>query len=381
MKKILYQVLFCLTSFIPATGQNLIVKGEITDCDTVMLLLRSMDKIDTIYTNNGKFTFKRHIISPELFRMVCIKSKQSIEAIKEGNESKIRSDNDVVSKELFLEGGEVIINTSFSSFSNTKIVLVKHAMQDKYDEFKKRFNPLVKMARTIIDSSIAHERTGAEKEIFKLLYDRLNNIESEVAEKFTIENADNAVGAYVLYRYVRIEDHHKLDSLYKLFDTSLQATAYLKNIKNKIKALSILKTGQGVPVFIATGSNGKIISLLDLRGKYVVLDFWGSWCPPCIGGFPKMKEYYKKFSNKVEFVGVSCRDKETEWRNAIKKNDLSWLHILNANGANDLAVMYNVEAYPTKLLIDKDGKLIQIFIGESNLFYQKLDSLFGNNKK
>ena len=94
-----------------------------------------------------------------------------------------------------------------------------------------------------------------------------------------------------------------------------------------------------------------------------------------------MKEYYEKFSNKVEFVGVSCRDKDTEWRNAINKYNLSWLHILNANGANDLAVMYNVEAYPTKLLIDKDGKLIQIFIGESDLFYQKLDSLFGKNKK
>ena len=143
------------------------------------------------------------------------------------------------------------------------------------------------MAQTIIDSSIAYERTGAEKEIFKLLYDRLNHIESEVADKFEIENADNAVGAYVLYRYVRIEDHHKLDSLYNLFDTSLQATAYLKNIKNKIKALSILKIGQGVLDFTATASNGKIISLLDLRGKYVVLDFWGSWCPPCIGSFPK----------------------------------------------------------------------------------------------
>lgn len=381
MKKAFFQLLFCLTAFLTTTGQNLIVKGEITDSDTVMLLLRSMDKCDTVYTNNGKFTFKRHIISPELFRMVCIKSKQSIDAIKEGNESKIRSDDDVVSKELFLERGEVIINTSFSSFSNTKVVSAKHAMQDKYDEFRKRFNPLVKMAQTIIDSSIAHERTGAEKEIFNVLYDRLNHIESEVAEKFSIENADNAVGAYVLYRYVKIEDHHTLDSLYNLFDTSLQATAYLKNIKNKIKALSNLKTGQGVPVFTATASNGKIISLLALRGKFVVLDFWGSWCLPCTGGFPKMKEYYEKFSNKVEFVGVSCRDKETEWRNAINKYDLSWLNILNPNGANDLAVMYNVEAYPTKLLIDKEGKLIQIFMGESDLFYQKLDSLFGNNIK
>lgn len=376
-----YLLLFCLIAFITATGQNLIIKGEITDSDTVMILLRSMDKCDTTYTNNGKFIFNRRIISPELFTMACIKSKQSIDAIKEGNESKIRSSDDVVSRELFLESGEVIINTSFAGFSNTKIAPVKHAMQDKYDEFKNRLNPLVKMARTIIDPSYALGRTGAEKEIFKILYERLNQVENEVAEKFAMENADNAVGAYVLYRYGRIEDHHKLDSLYHLFNTSLKATAYLMNIKNKINALAILKVGQSVPVFTATASDGNIISLLDLKGKYVVLDFWGSWCLPCIGGFPKMKEYYEKFSNKVEFIGISCRDKETEWRNAINKYDLRWLHILNPYGANDLAVMYNVEAYPTKLLIDKDGILIQIFIGESDLFYQKLDSLFADNKK
>ena len=368
----------CLLLTFAGHSQTVTIHGKISDADTMMVLLKSMNKCDTVFTNNGRFSISRKLTTPELFTLICVKNKQSIEAIKENNERKMRTKEDGVSREFFLEGGEINITSSFAEIKNTTITPTLHAAQDKYNEFKKRFNPLVKMARTIIDSSYKPKRSEQEKKVFDMMYEKIIQIENEVAETFVSENSNNAVGAYILYRYCRIEDHHKLDSLYGLFNSTLQSGLYLRNIKDKIKALTALKPGQNTPVFSAITSNNQPVSLLDLKGKYLVLDFWGSWCVPCINGFPKMKDYYKKYNPQIEFIGIACNDKDAAWRDAIKKYDLKWQQILNTDGINSIAVKYNIEAFPTKILLDKDGNLIQVFTGENESFYQKLDSLFKN---
>ncbi len=375
MKKLFCLLFFCLLFSIISSAQVITIKGKITDTDTVMILFRSINNTDTVFTTNGKFMYSKKLSSPEFFTIVWVKNKQSIQALTEGNERKMRSLDDGASRELFLESGELSINTNFANLRNIKLALVNHTMQDKYEEFRKRFNPLVKMARTIIDSSYTYNKTETEKKAFAMLMGRVIQVENEVAEKFVLENSTNAAGAYVLYRYCRIEDHRKLDSLYKLFNATLQATTYLKNIRDKIKSLTALIPGKTVPIFTTVTSDKKAFNLSDLKGQYVVLDFWGSWCMPCTKGFPKMKEYYRKYSNRIAFVGIACNDKESDWKDAISKYELGWLHVFNPEGADNLAVKYNVEAYPTKILIDRDGNFIQAFKGEGEDFYQKLDAL------
>ncbi|MES2005410.1 MAG: TlpA disulfide reductase family protein [Bacteroidota bacterium] len=378
MKTHFYLLLTCLLVSITAFSQTITLKGKITDADTMMVLLRGITQCDTVFTQNGLFSITRKLQAPELLTLICVKNKQSIEAIKENNERKMRSLEDGVSRELFLEGGEVTIKSSFANIKTVSISSALHTVQDIYNEFKKRFSPLVKMARTIIDSSYQPKRSDQEKKVFDMLFHRINEIENEVAEQFVMENSNNVVGAYILYRYCRIDNHHKLDSLYRLFNPSLQATSYLQNIKDKINALAALKPGENTPDFSLRNSNNHIIGLSDFKGKYIVLDFWGSWCMPCINGFPKMKTYYKKYNAEITFLGIACNDTEKAWRNAISKYDLNWQHVLNGEGINNIAVRYNIEAYPTKVLIDKDGKLVQVFTGETEGFYQKLDALFGN---
>ncbi len=378
MKKRFYLFVLGILFGLNAAAQNVIVKGKITDADTLMILFRSMNPCDTVFTNNGQFSFTKNLLHPELYTINCIKTKQSITAIKEGNERKIRSIEDITNRELFLESGEVTITARFSEFGTVPVMSKQHYAHDKYAEFRKRYTPLVKVARSIIDSSNAQSRTDPEKRLSRSLLERVNQIQNEVAEKFATENTDNAVGAYVLYRFCRIENYQKLDSLYNLFSPGLQATAYLKNVKDKIKALSGLKIGRQVPIFTATTSTGKTISLSDFKGKYIVLDFWGSWCMPCISGFPKMKEYYSKYRENMEIIGIACKNTELDWMKSIKKHNINWLHILNHEGSDDLTVKYSIEAYPTKILIDQNGNLVQVFTGESEDFYKKLDSLFGN---
>ena len=134
--------------------------------------------------------------------------------------------------------------------------------------------------------------------------------------------------------------------------------------------------GNVAPDFTLKSIDGKNISLSSLKGKVVVLDFWGSWCVWCIKGMPKMKEYYAKYKGKLEILGIDCNDTEQKWRDAVKKHELPWLHVRN-EGNPDVTVLYGISGFPTKIVIDAEGKISKVVVGESEDFYTYLDQLLG----
>ena len=129
------------------------------------------------------------------------------------------------------------------------------------------------------------------------------------------------------------------------------------------------------PDFTLTDINGKSLTLSSLRGQYVVLDFWGSWCPWCIKGFPKMKEYYAKYKGKFEILGVDCGDTDIKWKNAVKEHNLPWLQVYNPKTTSVLKD-YAIEGFPTKIIIAPDGTVYKTVVGEDPAFYTLLDELF-----
>lgn len=128
------------------------------------------------------------------------------------------------------------------------------------------------------------------------------------------------------------------------------------------------------PDFTLNDINGKPLSLSDLRGKWVVLDFWGSWCPWCIKGFPALKEAYKEYGGKIEVLGIDCRDSVEVWKEAVKKYELPWLQVYNP-GDNGLVEKYEIQGYPTKFIIDPEGNIANVTMGEDPEFFVILKSL------
>ncbi len=128
------------------------------------------------------------------------------------------------------------------------------------------------------------------------------------------------------------------------------------------------------PDFTLNDINGNPLSLSDLRGKWVVLDFWGSWCPWCIKGFPALKEAYKEYGGKIEVLGIDCRDSEEVWKEAVKKYELPWLQVYNP-GDNGLLEKYQIQGFPTKFIIDPEGNIANCTIGEDPEFFTILKSL------
>ena len=134
--------------------------------------------------------------------------------------------------------------------------------------------------------------------------------------------------------------------------------------------------GIEAPDFTLNDLNGKPLTLSSLRGKYVILDFWGSWCGWCIKGIPQMKEYYQKYAGKFEILGIDCNDPEEKWKAAVEKYELPWLHVYNPRNS-DLLEQYEIEGFPTKIIVGPDGKIVKTIIGENPAFYTLLDQLFG----
>lgn len=134
-------------------------------------------------------------------------------------------------------------------------------------------------------------------------------------------------------------------------------------------------SGIEAPNFTLNDLEGKPLSLTSLRGKYVILDFWGAWCIWCIRGIPKMKEYYDKYQGKFEILGIDCNDTDEKWREAVKKYELPWLHVYNPRESS-LLKDYGIQGFPTKIIVGPDGKMVKTIVGEDPEFYTVLDELF-----
>ncbi|MBS1538887.1 MAG: TlpA family protein disulfide reductase [Bacteroidetes bacterium] len=121
-----------------------------------------------------------------------------------------------------------------------------------------------------------------------------------------------------------------------------------------------LNIGETAPNFTMNNQFGKPVSLKDFRGKVVVIDFWATWCGPCVASIPKIKELNKKYSgDNFVLLGVSLDKDLEQWKSFISQEQMDWTHIADGqNWNNAVAVRYQIESIPNVWIIDKEGKIV-----------------------
>ena len=137
--------------------------------------------------------------------------------------------------------------------------------------------------------------------------------------------------------------------------------AYLgKKLGATLEQMRRTAVGSIAPDFTLTTPDGQELSLASLRGNYVLVDFWASWCGPCLREVPNVKKIYDKFHDKgFEIIGVSLDEDKEAWINAIDKHGLNWKHVSSLKGWNcPVAQLYSVTGIPAMFLLDKDGKIV-----------------------
>lgn len=151
---------------------------------------------------------------------------------------------------------------------------------------------------------------------------------------------------------------------------------FLEARQNLLTAVDRIYPGAEAPDFTLPTPNDQTMSLWnEIEGKYMLLDFWGSWCPNCIKGLPKMEHMYAKYNDRLNIMGIDCDETKEQWLDALVRYGMPWRHVIN-NGDVDVAALYGVTGYPTKILISPDGRIVKRFIGESNALYNYIDELF-----
>ena len=200
----------------------------------------------------------------------------------------------------------------------------------------------------------------------------------EIKANFITSHLTDEVAAYLLLG-IRLKDAL---ALYEQMDKSLFANTFkvveeqiieIQNIgRIKSNAERELTVDSVAPDFTLKDASNKDFRLSSLQGKWVVIDFWGTWCGWCIKGFPKMKEIYAKYKDSLEIVAVNCIDSDERWTEAIKKHSLPWINVKNNN---NVSARYAVSVYPTKIIITPEGRIHKVFTGESDDFYNEIDKI------
>ncbi len=146
--------------------------------------------------------------------------------------------------------------------------------------------------------------------------------------------------------------------------------------RTKREAEKRMAVGNVAPDFTLEKSDGTDFTLSSLRGKYVLLDFWGSWCVWCVKDFPNLKKFYASNKKRIEVVGINCGEGRKLWLDAIEKHQLPWTNVYNPTAsaavAENVANLYNITGFPTKILLDPEGRIVEISVGKSSTFYKSV---------
>ena len=150
-------------------------------------------------------------------------------------------------------------------------------------------------------------------------------------------------------------------------------------LEAKIKRMDAYRIGGAAPLFSQNDPEGNPISLEDLKGKVVLLDFWASWCGPCRRENPNVVKVYDKYKDKgFEILGISLDKDKGRWLGAIEKDGLTWPQVSDLKGwSNVVGKMYGVSSIPHTVLIDEEGNILALKLRGPAL-EKKLEEIFAD---
>ncbi len=263
---------------------------------------------------------------------------------------------------FFSDAGKTTITAHKDSLPLAKVV--GGSTQKDYNEYNammQSFGP--RQQQIVNDYNEAKAKNDGNTMTAK--YAEYQAVEKEVKaslENFIKIHSKSAVSGYAIYFSNQNSNAtmEELEHIVGLLDKSVLNTKYGKLAQEKLTQLRGTTIGYTAANFAQADPNGKMVNLTDFKGKYVLVDFWASWCGPCRGENPNVVMAYNKYKDKgFTVLGVSFDQNKDKWLQAIKADNLTWTQISDLKGwGNEAGKLYGITSIPQNLLLDKEGKIV-----------------------
>ena len=341
MKKITLGILLFL-SITQLKAQQLQINGDIKNLPegtTVSLIDGMANKVvDSTKIVAGKFKLTNKVMDPSIFVIGFT-----------GLQAKIP---------VFVGNDQLTITGDFKQPNGFEYK--GSASQDLYLNYMKALTPkieslfatksLITNATAATKDSLTQQADSKEADLSNTIVNLLKtNNQSPVSTLFLIQTAN-----FVTY----VKDH--IADLYSLLEGQAKKGPFADLIEKSVQSAGVGKVGSILPEFKQKDVDGKLVSLSSLRGKYVLIDFWASWCGPCRAENPNVVKAFNAYKAKgFTVLGVSLDQDKAKWLDAIKKDGLTWTHVSDLKyWNNEVAVQFGIQSIPANFLIDPKGVVI-----------------------
>ncbi len=308
------------------------------------------EKIDSTRVSDGSFTFSGRVEEPYLAQVSTADQKRRPCAfiIEEG-------EIDVACNAYATATGTPI--NDLIQTSKTETFATATVIQDlryQMNEHKKEETLTPEIEQELTDKYYAVQERSMD-----------------FAKEFAIANAKSMAGLYVLYYNMHLFSFAEVQVILDLAQSTEGHTRLYKKLKDREVLLARRQMGAPLTDITLPNLDGELDSLSNYigNGKYVLLDFWASWCGPCLKEIPELVELYNQYKDKgFEIVGISLDNDEASWKGAIERNKMNWPHMSDLKGwASEGALAYGVNSIPVAMLFDPSGTIIAIDVQAKDL--------------
>ena len=356
MKFLIILLMIFLPSALLAQLSTFKIKGKIGNSTGRIAYLRYKnaegEQLDSTKIKNGAFIFAGSLDQPRLALLITTKIDPKTNIKHAGYiEFYLESGNISVLSPDSIENAQ--ITGSLINNDNDKLKIALAPVYAKQELFNKKIRA----------ASLEQRKSEEFKDETNERSHALSQEKKNVYLTFIKENPNSEMSLFTLKNYAGpIPDVTEVDPIFNSLSLNVRSGKMGLEYAAAINKLKTTAIGAVAPDFTQNDTLGKPVSLHDFRGKFILLDFWASWCAPCRAENPNVVKNFNKYKDKgFTVIGVSLDQpgQKEAWLKAINKDGLNWTQLSDLNSfENAAAKKYNVNAIPQNFLIDPNGKII-----------------------